>query len=141
SVPSIWGSAAVSGASRWLDAPLTRGPRPAYRPVPSTSVAAAASARVRRRVRSNGNTSSLTWDMERCERSTASAAGSLRRGDRPHLPSGAVTHASRHEPRRITGSERGSAVGARGPRRGDRPRNPEEPPEHHGDPEGEPQRE
>src|SRR5205809_2999241 len=42
SVPSTWGSAATSGASRWLDALPGAGPRPVTTPAPSAAVAARA---------------------------------------------------------------------------------------------------
>src|SRR5438874_13031918 len=61
-VPSICGSAAVSGASRWLDARLGTGARPENRPAPSASVAAAATIVVRTRLPGNGKVEHLLSD-------------------------------------------------------------------------------
>src|SRR2546421_12357789 len=59
SVPSTCGSAATSGASRWLDANPAWGPRPATSPAPRATAAPAATATFRNRLPGNNEDPSL----------------------------------------------------------------------------------
>src|SRR5439155_18710012 len=86
SVPSTWGSAATSGASRWLDAVPATGPRVVITPAPSAAVATMATAALRNRLgsRRNESTSLLVFDrtegMDRIGRRPARARTLRARG-------------------------------------------------------------
>ena len=85
SVVSICGSAATSGASRWLDAPPVSGAS-AKRPAPTAIDAAAASTRVRKRLPSNGFPPCVGWIG--CVDRPHPSAPALRPGDADHLLAG-----------------------------------------------------
>src|SRR5919204_2815683 len=134
SVPSTCGSAATSGASRWLDALPSPGPSPASRPPPRATVAPRATAALRNRLVIDNEVPPCPLLLSR-----APPPG---RCVRPVVtsPRAAVTEASRRGLDRISRSrERSSWCALRGtvPRAARGARCPEEPPEHDGHPERE----